>query len=485
MNKGKDIFKHFCKTCNDENIVQEGDLVLAAFSGGADSVALLDLLDRFQKECGGFRIAACHYNHKLRQEADEEQRLVEQFCQDRSIRLIVGSGDVIAETKQRNISVHAAARRLRYDFLINTIVSLHEEYNVKGSALILTGHHYDDQLETVLMRLFSGSGVEGLSGIRRRLNLIGRSNTGNDINIQVFRPLIEIRRKEIEQYCKLQKLPVIVDHSNFDTRYPRNLIRHKLIGLIEKTFGDSALNGINRSAELEDLTSKLLQQEVARAFTDTLIKKSRQEITLDYHKFSAYLTILRLSILRYSAQLLITTDNRITCERIQTADQSLSSGSAGRVELGSGIMVSRSGNTIFIYKNDENGWETQTIKPGDSVEIPGFGMIETSVINTLDCQIPPHRDTQYCDLRKLNNSKYLFVRAAEAGDRIAPYGMTGVKKVSDILRENNIPSHRRNYPVICDDNAIIAIPPFRISEQYKITETSKEVIMIKFTAQVT
>jgi tRNA(Ile)-lysidine synthase len=485
MKNSKDIFKHFCKTCDDEKITQDDDLILTAFSGGADSVTLLDLLDQLQNKRGGFRLAACHYNHKLRPEADEEQRLVGKFCQDRNIELICGSGDVTAEAKKRDISIHAAARHLRYDFLLKTIVSLLEECDIKGSPYILTGHHYDDQLETVLMRLFNGSGTEGLSGIHRWLNLTGHSMTGKDVNIRVFRPLLDVRRKEIEKYCKLRKLPIIVDQSNFDTRYPRNLIRHELLSVIEKTFGDSALNGINRSAELAYLTSELLQKEVERAFEDTLIKESSQEITLDYHKFSAYLTILRFSILRYSAQYLKKIDLRITCERIQTAEHSLSTGCSGHVELGSGISVARAGNMIFIYKNGENGWEAQIIKPDDSIEIPGFGRIVTSIINRRDCQIPPPHDMQYCDWGRINNDECLTIRAAEAGDRITPYGMTGTKKVSDILRENNIPSHRRNWPVICDNKTIIAVPPFRISEQYKITEITKDVISIKFTAQVT
>ncbi|NQU06583.1 MAG: tRNA lysidine(34) synthetase TilS, partial [Calditrichaeota bacterium] len=476
--------KHFCKTCDDENIARNSDLVLAAFSGGADSVALLDLLHRIHDERGGFQLAACHYNHKLRDEADGDQRQVEEFCQKRNIKLIISSGDVAAEADRRGISIHAAARQLRYCFLVKAVVSLLEENDDKGSAYIFTGHHYDDQIETVLMRLFNGSGVEGLSGIRQRLILSEYKQTSTETKITLFRPLLNVSRTEIEEYCESRKLPVITDQSNFDTRYPRNLIRHELLPVIRNVFGDAALTGITRSAELADLTSELLQQELKTAFADTLIKKGSNEITLDYHKFSAYLTILRLSILRYSAQLLIKTDHRITYERIQTAERSLSTGSKGPIELGSDIRISRSGDKIFIYRNNENGWEAQQIKPGESIRIPGFGQIVTSILNMDDCQLPPPYDMQYCDWGMMNTERFT-IRPAEKGDRITPYGMTGTHKVSDILRENNIPSHRRKWPIVCIENTIIAVPPFRIAEQFKLSNATQEVIAFRFTAQVT
>jgi len=484
MNNSNDLFKRFSKTCDDENIAKNGDLILAAFSGGADSVTLLDLLHRLHDKRGGFQLAACHYNHQLRDEAGDEQRQVEKFCHNRNIKLIIGSGDVAVEADRRSISIHAAARQLRYSFLVKTVVSLLKENDIKGAAYIFTGHHYDDQVETVLMRLFGGSGVEGISGIKRRFILSEYKQMITERDITLFRPLLNARRTEIEEYCESRKLPTITDKSNFDTRYPRNLIRHELLPVIRNLFGDAALSGINRSAELAGLTSELLQQELETAFADTIIKKGRDEITLDYHKFSAYLTVLRLSILRYSAQLLIKTDHRITYERIQTADASLSTTCKGSVELGSDIRVARSGDKIFIYRYNENGWEAHQIKPGDSIRIPGFGQIVTSILDRDDCQLPSPHNIQYCDLGKMNTERFT-IRPADKGDRITPYGMTGTHKVSDILRENNIPSHRRDWPVICVENTIIVVPPFRIAEQFKITKATQEVIAFKFTAQVT
>jgi len=101
-----------------------------------------------------------------------------------------------------------------------------------------------------------------------------------------------------------------------------------------------------------------------------------------------------------------------------------------------------------------------------------------------DCQLPPPYDMQYCDWGMMNTERFT-IRPAEKGDRITPYGMTGTHKVSDILRENNIPSHRRKWPIVCIENTIIAVPPFRIAEQFKLSNATQEVIAFRFTAQVT
>ena len=126
MKNSNDLFNHFCKTCDDENIAQNSDLILAAFSGGADSVTLLDLLYRLNDERGGFQLAACHYNHQLRDEADDEQRQVEEFCQTRNIKLIIGNGNVAAEADRR-VSVSKAASSGQLHFQRITILPAREK----------------------------------------------------------------------------------------------------------------------------------------------------------------------------------------------------------------------------------------------------------------------------------------------------------------------------------------------------------------------
>lgn len=478
MNKSNDIYSRFRELCDVFKLIQSRDYVFVALSGGLDSVALLDLLHRWQADGGSFHLTACHYNHKLRLEADADQQYVEQLCNQINIPCISGSGDVTGEARRRSISIHAAAREMRYDFLVQAAVSCLPSSGRKR-GVIATGHHRDDQAETVLMRLLNGAGTEGLSSIKRVLEPTWlKKYLSQRKVINIIRPILDFNRAELEAYCSFRGLSFLIDRSNLDTKYPRNRIRHKLLPYIRDLFGEAGVNGIIRTAELSDLTSQLLKKHLEDAFHDTLIEIRSDEIVLDYSSFNAYLTILRLSILLSSARLLLNKDHRITFRRIREAECYLTSGRTGVIELGSGIHVQKSGSKIFIYKKHETDWKRQ-LHPGKSIMVPGFGRLTTLLLSQDKCPLPPPEGVLYCDFEKVGSGPYI-VKPATPGDQIIPYSMTGRRKVSDVLREAGIPPHRRSYPVIYANNMIAAVPPFRINEAFKLTSTTEKVLVLRF-----
>lgn len=191
------------------DMIPEGATVLCALSGGADSMYLVCRLLE-----GGVSVKCAHYNHHLRETAQRDEDFVRGWCAGRGIPLFVGGGDVAAEASRTGQGVEETARQLRYAFL-------QEIAEREGCTLIATGHHAGDQAETVLMNLIRGSGMKGLCGIPER--------RGN-----IIRPMLNISRREIEDYLTAHGVPHVEDETNGDMTYTRNRVRHELLPLLEE-----------------------------------------------------------------------------------------------------------------------------------------------------------------------------------------------------------------------------------------------------------
>lgn len=208
-----------------------GGTVLCAVSGGADSVYLLHRLSLLRAPFAcGFTLIAAHYNHHLRgEESDRDERFVRELIEEHCgmarivngvgeyalppVELIVGGGDVAAEAKRRRQGIEETAREMRYAFLYETARNL-------GADVIATAHTADDNLETLLLHLVRGTGLQGLTAIPPRQGML-------------VRPLLATTRREIEEYLRLYGIPHIEDSSNADETYSRNRMRRQIIPALE------------------------------------------------------------------------------------------------------------------------------------------------------------------------------------------------------------------------------------------------------------
>ena len=208
LNKVKQtIKKHF--------LIETGDRVLLGISGGPDSVALLDILFRLKKRLK-FSLFLCHLNHCLRKEAEEEAHFVEELANSYSLPITIAKRNV---SKIKGASLEEKAREVRYRFFTRTA----QEYQVNKIAI---AHNLDDQAETVLLRVIRGTGLLGLGGMK-----ISRPLKNNP-RIQIIRPLLEVKRKEILDYLKEKDLVFVTDNSNKSRIYLRNRIRLELLPLL-------------------------------------------------------------------------------------------------------------------------------------------------------------------------------------------------------------------------------------------------------------
>ena len=195
------------------DMLPRGGTVLCALSGGRDSMAMLHILSRLAEE-EGFRIAAAHFNHRLRPTADRDERFVRNWCRERDIPLTCGAGDVKTFAAREGLGIEEAARKLRYAFLETAARDM-------GADRIAAAHHREDNAETVLLHLLRGTGLQGLGGIA-------------PVRGKIVRPLLETSRAEIDEYVTRNTLPYVEDESNQDARFTRNRLRLEVLPLLEE-----------------------------------------------------------------------------------------------------------------------------------------------------------------------------------------------------------------------------------------------------------
>lgn len=236
-----------------EELLRAGDRVGVAVSGGIDSVALLRLLLELRNELG-IVLSVVHFNHKLRGgESELDQEFVAKLAREHELEFYAETGDVLHLAAEQHTGVEAAARELRYEFfqsLLGADESSDLELDPSAAHVlnkIATGHTLDDQAETVLMRLIRGTGLRGLGGIYPRIVVEHGEGDGHG---EIIRPLLGIRRRELEQYLADLNQPWREDSTNTDSKFTRNRVRKLVLPLLEQEFNPSVVESFAELAEI-------------------------------------------------------------------------------------------------------------------------------------------------------------------------------------------------------------------------------------------
>jgi tRNA(Ile)-lysidine synthase len=244
-----------------DELMQAGDRIGIAVSGGIDSVALLRLLLELRSELGVV-LSVVHFNHKLRgAESDADENFVEALAREHSLEFHAASGDATQLAAEEHSGLEAAARELRYGFFQQLLEGTSSD-DLTHAQLdkIATGHTLDDQAETVLMRLIRGTGLRGLGGIHPRI-LVDDEN--GDAHGEIIRPLLGIRRRELEQYLIEIKQPWREDSSNTDSKFTRNRVRHVVMPILEQKFNPSVVENFAELAEIARDEEDYWQNEIS------------------------------------------------------------------------------------------------------------------------------------------------------------------------------------------------------------------------------
>lgn len=278
------------KTIKKYELIKNGDNIVVGVSGGPDSMTLLNALINIRKNSNlKFSITVAHINHMIRNEAEEETKYVQNFCNKNNIECFIKKEKVEEIAKVEKIGTEEAGRKVRYSFF--------DEVAKKVNAnKIATAHNANDNAETVLMNIIRGSGTSGLKGIEPI-----REN-------KYIRALIECTRAEIEEYCEEQNLAPKIDKTNMENIYTRNKVRNLLIPYIKENFNPNIITSLNRLSNLVANENNFIQKKVEESYKEVLIKEvpgnkelqGKKEIIIDLKKFNKLDLVIKNRLMLYT-----------------------------------------------------------------------------------------------------------------------------------------------------------------------------------------
>jgi len=268
------------KTIKKYNLINANDKIVLGVSGGPDSLFMLDVLNKL-KEKLQIELVVAHVNHKIREEADSEEEFVREFAQKLNIEFYSKRIEAIKYANNNKMGLEEAGRKIRYEFFEEVCMQV-------GANKIAVAHNKNDKVETMIMHILRGSGISGLQGIQPKNNN------------KIIRPIIEIERKDIEEYCKKQHLEPRIDKSNFDNTYTRNKIRNVVIPYIKEEFNPNFIETMTRLSEVITEENIFLNNLVQKEYKEILLQVSEQQISLDLKKFNELDNILKKRIILYT-----------------------------------------------------------------------------------------------------------------------------------------------------------------------------------------
>ena len=457
-------------------MIEDGETVLVAVSGGADSLALLYGLHALhpQLRC---HLHVVHLNHCLRPDADTDADFVQQHAARLNLPCTIQQADVPRLAKQWKLSVETTGRKARYQFY-DAICS------ETGATKVALGHHQDDIAETVLMNLIRGSGTAGLKGITPVRDA------------KFIRPLIAFTRQTIEAFLTLIDIAPLHDSTNTDTRYLRNRIRHELIPRLESGYDSNIKVILNRTADVLSAESEYLDMTARTAFETCRIHDSPENLILDREKFCQYHIALQRRILRRSVAEMLDTVSDLYFKHCD-AMLNLIEGDAPNalLPLPNGLQFRRAYQRIIFEK--------KTIEIGNfSYPITAIGktfiaalnaeiIAEVGDVTSGKTLTPPDGKFEaifdHQKLRKVFSETIpLTVRNRRQGDRFQPYGMQGTKKIKDFLIDAKVPRHERdNIPLLVCGDVILWVVGYTTSESFKIEPHTQHYLYLRYASDKT
>lgn len=400
--------------------------VLVGLSGGADSVALLDIMCKLGEKYD-FTVCAAHINHGLRgDDAENDEKFSAELCRRMGVECYIMRADVRKAAETDGVSEELAGRRVRYDFFDKIMA----EHSIEYTA---TAHHKNDNAETLLMNFMRGSGIAGLCGIPYKRE-------------RYIRPLLDVTREEIEQYCVTNGLEYVTDKTNFENNYTRNKIRNILIPLIRREFNPNFTDTVTANSEIIRSDEEFINSYAAERY-DSIVTDDGADIEeLNRLHYAVASRIIRRMIENVCGIADISSAVIKGVHDICTKNKTglyapITSGVAARTQYGRLIIEREAGECEdFAY----------TIKIGESMYIPQLGYTVS---------------VQYADCRQNDGGRYfsipddvgsIVIRNRRRGDVFNPSGMSGMKKVKDYMINEKIPRDKRSRVGIAEIDGRIA-----------------------------
>lgn len=484
-----------------------GALLAAGVSGGADSLALLHAL-----QAAGFRLLVCHFNHRLRLEADADAAHVERIAHRLGLPFVTESADVGEYARKQRLSLEEAARELRYRFLFR-------QARQAGAQAVVVGHTADDQAETVLMHFLRGAGLSGLKGMPPCILL-----PVFDAEIPLVRPLLGWTRAQTEAYCHQHDLPFLTDSTNADTTYFRNRLRHELLPHLE-SYNPNIRRALSHTALALQGDYELLNEVIEAAWKQSLRAMGEGFVAFDLHSLRQMSPALRRNLLRRAAFALQPGLRDVDFEALERA------AALESTDLAGGLRILLEGPTLYLttpqavlpnpcpqirhpqvvhlhpHAGDEpacvsaEAISSQSVSASASPSASASASPQSVLLENgwvLRFQVRPAAESRQPPappLLKADNcalvmeawldadsaGERLTVRSYQPGDRIEPLGMPGQRmKLSDLFINLKIPRRFRvGWPVVCAGEEILWVVGLRMAHRVRCTASTRRVWRIR------
>jgi len=415
--------------------------IVIGVSSGADSMALFHYMIKNYKD----KIICAHINHNVRDQSNEEQIFLENYCKENNIIFETMTIKNYTENNFEN-----EARKKRYNFY-------EEILNKYNSKYLLLAHHADDLIETILMKIVRGSNINGYAGIKK----IAKMN-----NYYIVRPLLDYTKEEIQKYLKDNNIKYYEDITNNDTTYTRNRFRHNLLPLLKKENNDVHKKFIKYSNTLLEY-HEYIEYEV-----DNNINKIYKNNLLDINKFNKLHPFLKKNILyRIINDIYNNKENTVKEKHIEDILDIIDNPKPNlKLSMPKNLNITKEYNYLSFNEDTTN-------KRDYKIELNN-----KNIIDNYEIEIIKEIDADSNDICRLNSKDItlpLYLRNKKNGDYIEVLGLNGKKKIKDIFIEKKLPQNiRNNYPILVDSNdTILWIPNIKKSKFNKKKDEKYDIIL--------
>ena len=434
---------------------------LLAVSGGVDSIVLAHLMHEVKAEC-----TVAHVNFQLRgEESLRDELFVENFAMHLQMPFKVYHSETKAYADSNKMGIQQAAREIRYEWFSNLLLELtiqENESDKPKQVILLTAHHEDDNVETILMQLFRGTGLHGLTGIPTRRN----------DNLNLARPLLSFSKSEILAYANANGLSFVEDSSNEKNDYTRNLIRNTLLPEIAAVFPMVSKNIITTSKRLKE--SEQIVTEAINSFWNKGLKNKKGILTIPisyWNKVIGNDTYTYALITKYGFS-----QNQIEeIYKLLIAKQGafITSATHKLIKWADQILIVNSINEKEYFPINEEILELGFLKTLN-------GSLNFEIISNIPTfEINPNPKFAFLDADKIQWP--LLIRTAEMNDYFYPLGLRKKKKLNHFLASLKLsPPDKSKISVIYSGEKLVWVVGHRIDDRFKITNNTKKVLKISY-----
>ena len=448
------MYRKFVQFIEKNELIKQNEKLVVGVSGGADSVCLLTLLCKLREQMS-FDMTVVHINHGIRQEAGEDALFVRRLCEKKDVPFVLRKFSVNELAKEWNMSSEEAGRKVRYDTF--------SEILGDEDGKIVVAHNQNDVAETVLFNLFRGSAGAGLAGIRPK-------------NGNVVRPLLCFSREEIENYLKENQLTYCIDKTNLTDDYTRNKIRNHILPYVESNLVKGSVSHIYNTANLIRQQEEYLEEDSVQKLKEVAILDADNRMyTIEREKFLELHIFMQKKVLYKIIEQLSGSKKDITSKHIEGVLELFHKNGMKYVDLPYNLQAKSTYDSVCVTVTDNN--RNREICEIALEDAKGFTFCVFS--DKMPVTVPEMEFTKWFDYDKIEES--LMVRTWREGDFLMVQNGKHKKSIHRYFIDEKIPKDKREEVLLLADGShIVWVIGKRISDYYKITETTKQIIKIQY-----